>query len=131
MNIALRNVRRAQQVVVGEFEVALAIGGRNAALIDPEDVHAAPLDARLREYRKEKLRRRTARNRDRGNVLAGKNLVQNIQDVVRGCFGRGLRVRQLMPVNAHLDSARPAAVLSAFSKIGSWPTRMSSSRIKR
>jgi len=39
-----RNARRVDQVIAGQFEIAGRVGGRDDALVHPEQVDAAPLD---------------------------------------------------------------------------------------
>ena len=84
---AMRDVRRADQEIVGEFVVAGGVGGRHAALVHPEEVDLVPGEPGRREFLKQQLRRGAAGNREGRELLSGEGFVQHADNVMRAGLG--------------------------------------------
>ena len=71
VHLPLRNVRRLDQVIVGQLVVAGRVGGRHHALIHPKQVDVVPAELHRCQLLEKQLGRRPARNREGDELLAG------------------------------------------------------------
>src|SRR4030081_1182685 len=92
MNIRGWESCRVDEVLFGQFVVALWIGGRHAALIHKKEMHPAPAESRLSHFGEQQLGRRAARYSQRGPVAGRQRFFQQIENLVRARCGGLLRI---------------------------------------
>src|SRR4029077_13417277 len=88
--VAVGDVGRANQEIVGEFEVALGIGGRGAEGVDPEEGDLVPGEWGGGKDVEKELGAGAAGDGEGGEILAGDGFVEAGEDVVGAGLGGGL-----------------------------------------
>src|ERR1035437_1226989 len=133
MELPVRNVRRVNQVVLGEFVVAGRIRGRYAALVHPEQMDAVPMQVGDRQLLEKQLGSDATRDGEGSEFLGGERGLQQADDVMRAGFGGCRRIRLGKPADAHLSVgyARRTAEASVRWNTGSFRTMRSSSRMRK
>src|ERR1017187_592617 len=119
-------------MIVDQFVVAGIVGGRYRALVHPKQVHAIPVELRRCQLVEQEPRRCAAGDCKGGEVLRGKRLREQTQNVLRARGGGPLHVPRDEPIDAHFPSESSAAApVKALSKTGSRRTIPSSSRMSK
>src|SRR5579871_961040 len=96
VNVRGRELSRVQPVVEGQLEIALRVGGRDAALIHPEQVHAIPGEGHVGKILEHRLRRGTAGDgQSRGAPLQDCGF-ETLENVFRACLSGQHRLREPM-----------------------------------
>ena len=130
MHICRADLRRDDQILVGELIIAGRIGGRNAALVHEEQVHAIPCERGGGHLLKEQLGRASAGDGKRCLAASRDSGVQPAKNIFRARVGRRLRIgTDLMNAHCSMGCANCTADARVRSKTGSCRTILNSSRI--
>src|ERR1035438_6101539 len=126
-------MRRLDQAPVRQPVVARVVGGRNHALVHPEQMYAIPVEGAGRELVEQRSDSGPAGDGEGHHLTAGKGIVEQRDDIARASLGSGGRIGSDDRSGVHTIAAAAsrAAVASVRSNTGSRRTIPSSSRISR